>query len=65
VMAGNLASKEKLVSVTIHDATGNVVAKKMIRNNTFDVSALPQGAYFTKFLHPDGRYSSAKLVIMR
>jgi PKD repeat protein len=65
VVVGNISKNEKLISVTILNAAGNVVAKKNLRNNTFDISAIPPGVYFTRLLHPDGHYSSAKLVIMR
>ncbi len=64
-VVGNISSKEKLISATIINSTGNVVAEKVMKNNTFDVSNIPQGVYFAKFLHPGGGYSSAKLVIIR
>jgi PKD repeat protein len=65
VVVGNVSSKEKLISATIINSTGNIVATETMKNNTFNVSKIPPGVYFIKFLHPDGRYSSAKLVIMR
>jgi PKD repeat protein len=65
VVVRSVSPKEKLISAAIFNSTGTVVAIKEMKNNTFDVSNISQGIYFAKFLHPNGKYSTAKLVIMR
>ncbi len=59
------SSEEKLLSVTIINSLGNIVAIERLQNNTFDISKISQGVYFTKFQHQNGRISSARLVIVR
>lgn len=64
-VVGNLLPTEKLVYVVIFDSIGNIVAIENVKNNRFEVGKIPQGVYFTKFLLQSGKYSSAKLVIVR
>lgn len=65
VVVGNTNPGDKLISVTIFNSMGNLVAKEALINNTFDVNEIPQGVYYTKFHHQGGWYSSAKLVIVK
>jgi PKD repeat protein len=59
------SSEEKLLSVTIINSLGNIVAIERLQNNTFDISEISQGVYFAKFQHQNGRISSSRLVIVR
>ncbi len=59
------SSEENLLSVTIINSLGNIVAIERLQNNTFDISKISQGVYFAKFQHQNGRISSVKLVIVR
>jgi PKD repeat protein len=58
-------SNDKILSVIIFNSLGEIAATEGLQNNTFDVHQIPQGVYFVKLLHPDGRYSSSKMVIVR
>jgi hypothetical protein len=64
-VVGNVSAKEKLISATLINSTGTIVSIKQMKNNTFDVSKISQGVYIVRLLHPNGKYSTAKLVIMR
>jgi PKD repeat protein len=57
--------EEKLLSATIINSLGNIVAIEKLQNNAFDISKISQGVYFVKFQHQNGRISSTRLVIVR
>lgn len=57
--------EEKLLSVTIFNSLGNIVAIETLHNNTFDISKISQGVYFAKFQNQNGRFSSTKFVIVK
>ncbi len=64
-VVGNVLPTQKLISVTIYDSIGNIVAIEPVNNNKFDVTKIPQGVYFTKFFFQNGKQDSAKLVIVK